>query len=107
MHDHRHHIGSSKKKVNPRFALFASLWAVCMVSVLIAIKGYAYYVSDSAAMLGTLADSITDIAISLMLLFAVQISLKPADEQHRFGHGKVEGIAALFQGAFMGGLDYF
>jgi len=43
----------------------------------------------------------------LMLLFAVRLSLKPADEKHRHGHGKVEGIAALLQGAFMGGAGIF
>lgn len=94
-------------KLNPRYALLASLWAVATVSILILIKIYAYYVSGSAAILGTLTDSVVDGAISLMMLFAVRLSLKPADEDHRHGHGKVEGIAVLMQGAFMGGAGLF
>ena len=58
-------------------------------------------------MLGTLVDSVIDCAISLMMLFAVRLSLKPADEEHRYGHGKVEGIAALLQGAFLAGAGLF
>lgn len=108
MHDHtHHHFPTAHKNVNPRFALLASFWAVGTVSILIAIKVYAYYVSGSVAMLGTLTDSVVDAAISIMLLFAVRLSLKPADEQYRFGHGKIEGIAALMQGAFMGGAGLF
>lgn len=106
-HSHHSHYLLINKKMNPRLALFASLWAVGTVTILIAIKAYAYYISDSAAMLGTLTDSVVDVAVSLMLLFAVRLSLKPADETHRHGHGKVEGIAALIQGAFMGGAGIF
>jgi ferrous-iron efflux pump FieF len=95
------------EKVNPRYALLASYWAVGTVALLIVIKTYAYTVSDSAAMLGTLTDSITDAAISIMMLMAVRYSLKPADADHRHGHGKIEGIASLMQGAFMAGAGVF
>lgn len=105
MHDHVHHAGNHRH--NPRFALLASIWAVGTVSILIVIKTYAYYVSGSTAMLGTLTDSVVDAAVSLMMLFAVKVSLKPADKDHRHGHGKVEGIAALLQGAFLGGAGIF
>jgi ferrous-iron efflux pump FieF len=96
-----------EQETNPRIALLASFWAVGTVSVLILIKSYAYYVSGSAAMLGTLIDSVVDAAVSLMMLFAVRLSLKPADEKHRHGHGKVEGIAALLQGGFLAGAGLF
>ena len=104
---HSHLSAGGHKDTNPRLALLASFWAVGTVAVLILIKTYAYYVSGSTAMLGTLTDSVVDAAVSLMMLFAVKLSLKPADEKHRFGHGKVEGIAALLQGAFMGGAGLF
>lgn len=105
MHDHGHFYHSHPHK--PEYALLASFCTVATVSVLISIKAYAYYFSGSTAMLGTLVDSVVDLAVSLMLLFAVRLSLKPADKDHRFGHGKVEGIAALLQGAFMGGAGIF
>jgi ferrous-iron efflux pump FieF len=102
-----HPIVPKADKIDPRYALLASFWAVGTVAILILIKTYAYSRSDSAAMLGTLTDSITDAAISIMMLFAVRYSLKPADKDHRHGHGKIEGIAALMQGAFMAGAGVF
>lgn len=86
-------------KIDPRYALFASFWALGTVGVLIALKGYAYWLSGSTAMLATLTDSFTDAAMSLAMLMALRYSLKPADNSHRHGHGKMEGIGALFQSA--------
>ncbi|HPD83399.1 MAG: cation diffusion facilitator family transporter [Alphaproteobacteria bacterium] len=105
MHNHFHSVDPSK--MNPRYALLASIWAVATVTILIGIKTYAYYQSNSASILGSLTDSITDAGISIMMLFAVRLSLKPADKDHRHGHGKVEGIASLMQGAFMAGAGVF
>ncbi len=92
---------------NPRYALIASIFAVGTVSVLIVLKIIAYWLSGSTAVLSTLADSVVDVAVSLMMLLAVRYSLKPADEQHRHGHGKIEGVAALFQGPFMAAAALF
>lgn len=89
--------------IAPRYALLASAWALGTVLILIAIKSYAYWQSGSAALLGSLIDSFTDIAISLSMLMALRLSLKPADHTHRHGHGKAEAIAALFQGALLAG----
>lgn len=95
------------KTVEPRYALLASAWAVSTVTILILVKGYAYWRSDSAAVLATLTDSLTDAAISIMMLLALRYSLRPADSDHRHGHGKMEGIAALFQSAFIAAAGMF
>ncbi len=95
------------KTIEPRYALIASLWAICTVVTLILIKSYAYLQSDSAAVLATLTDSFTDGAISLMMFLALRYSLRPADRDHRHGHGKMEGIAALFQAAFLAAAGLF
>ena len=96
-----------KNTIEPRYALFASAWAIGTVSLLIIIKGYAYWKSDSVAVLATLTDSLTDGAISLMMLMALRYSLRPSDREHRHGHGKMEGIAALFQAAFLAAAGLF
>ena len=87
----------------PRYALIASVWAVVTVVILITLKAYAYWQSGSTALLGSLVDSFSDLCISLMMLAAMRLSLKPADETHRHGHGKAEGLAALFQGGLLAG----
>ena len=48
-------------------------------------------------MLGSLADTGLDLVASLITLGGVRIAAAPADFDHRFGHGKAEAIAALFQ----------
>ncbi len=91
----------------PRYALIASAWAIGTVTLLIIIKSAAYLKSDSTAILATLTDSINDAGISLMMLMALRYSLRPADKGHRHGHGKAEGLAALFQAAFLSGAGVF
>ncbi len=86
-------------QIEPRYALIASFWALGTVAILIGIKGYAYWLSDSAAILATLTDSLTDAAMSGAMLLALKYSLRPADNSHRHGHGKMEGVGALFQSA--------
>ena len=98
---------SNPNQIEPRYALIASAWVIVTVALLIGIKGYAYYMSGSAAILATLTDSLTDAAISLMMIVALRYSLRPADSSHRHGHGKMEGIAALFQAAFLAGAGLF
>jgi ferrous-iron efflux pump FieF len=98
---------SPAKSIEPRYALIASTWVMATVAILICIKGYAYWKSDSAAVLATFTDSLTDAAISFMMLIALRYSLRPADRDHRHGHGKMEAIAALFQAAFLAAAGLF
>jgi ferrous-iron efflux pump FieF len=48
-------------------------------------------------MLGSLADTALDLVASLATLIGVWVASHPADENHRFGHGKAEALAAIFQ----------
>lgn len=59
------------------------------------------------ALLGSLLDSVLDFSISLINFFAIRHALEPADEEHRFGHGKAEALAALGQGTIIGGSALF
>lgn len=87
-----------------RLATYAS---VSIAAILIAAKIGALYLTGAAVMLATLVDSILDGAASLLNLLAVRHSLQPADEEHRFGHGKAEALAGLGQAAFIGGSAVF
>jgi len=77
--------------------------SVAVALVLIVMKAWAYAESGSVALLGSLADSLLDLAASLITLLAVRIALTPADREHRFGHGKSEGIAGLVQALIVAG----
>lgn len=87
-----------------RLATYAS---VAVALTLIAAKAGALYATGAAVMLATLIDSILDGFASLLNLLAVRHSLQPADEEHRFGHGKAEALAGLGQAAFIGGSAVF
>ncbi|KKC25773.1 cation diffusion facilitator family transporter [Sphingomonas sp. SRS2] len=75
----------------------AGIASASVALILIALKGYASWETGSAAMLGSLADTTLDLIASLVTLYGVRLAATPADQQHRFGHGKAEAIAAFFQ----------
>jgi len=75
----------------------AALASVAVAALLLVLKGYAAQATDSVAMLGSLADTALDLLASLVTLYAVGLAAQPADDDHRFGHGKAEAIAALMQ----------
>lgn len=86
------------------YAYWVRLAAISSSSVallLIAIKLYAWLVSDSSAMLASTTDSILDLFASLMNVVILRFALAPADEEHKFGHGKAESLAGLVQAAFV------
>ncbi len=77
-----------------RSAAFASIGVALL---LVALKLWAVLQTDSTAMLGSLADTALDLVASIATLAGVWIAAQPADEDHRFGHGKAEALAAMFQ----------
>jgi ferrous-iron efflux pump FieF len=83
-----------------RNATYASVAVAC---VLIGAKLAAWIATDSVSVLSSLLDSLLDVAASLVNLIAVRQALVPADDDHRFGHGKAEAIAGLVQSAFIAG----
>jgi cation diffusion facilitator family transporter len=75
----------------------AAAASVAVAGVLIALKAWAWFQSGSVAMLSSLADSTLDFAASLFTFFAVRYAATPPDAEHRYGHGKAEAFAGLFQ----------
>ena len=57
--------------------------------------------TGSLAILSEAAHSLIDFGATVMTYIAVRISGKPADEQHHYGHGKVEAISALAETALL------
>ena len=97
-------IPSATQAALMRKAAMASL----AVSIfLVAIKLFAYIVSDSVSVLAALADSALDLFTSTLNIIAIRSALTPADAEHRFGHGKAEPLAGLAQGAFIAGSATF
>lgn len=79
----------------------ATRLALAVALTLAASKALAWWLSGSVSLLAGLTDSLLDGAASLLNLLAVHYSLRPADDDHRYGHGKAEALAGLGQGAFI------
>lgn len=75
----------------------AAAASITVAVILVSLKTWATLKTGSTAMLGSLADSALDLIASMATLVGVWIASQPADENHRFGHGKAEALAAIFQ----------
>lgn len=87
-----------------RLTTYAS---VLTALVLVLAKVFAWGSSGSLSVLASLIDSIMDGAASIISLVAVRYALVPADDEHRFGHGKAESLAGLGQAMFITGSAIF
>ena len=91
---------SSRRALLMRSATYAS---VAVALTLIVLKLWAWQITDAVSVLSSLADSLLDLLASGLVLFAVHLALTPADREHRFGHGKSEGLAGLAQSVLVAG----
>ena len=85
----------------------ATYASVATAILLVGLKTWAWLASGSVSLLASLVDSLTDSPASIVNLFAVRLALRPADDNHPFGHGKAESLSALAQSAFIGGSAVF
>jgi ferrous-iron efflux pump FieF len=75
----------------------AAIASIAVAALLVGLKGWAAWSTGSTAMLGSLADTLLDLVASLATLAGVWVAAQPDDAEHRFGHGKAEALAAMFQ----------
>ncbi|MBH3407800.1 cation diffusion facilitator family transporter [Pseudomonas glycinae] len=86
-----------------RLLRLATRASVAVACTLIIAKAIAWWLSGSVSMLAGLTDSALDGIASLLNLLAVHYALRPADDDHRYGHGKAESLAGMAQALFIGG----
>lgn len=79
----------------------ASRASVATALILISLKLVAWFYSGSASMLASLTDSFADALASIVNLIAIRYAIIPADQDHRYGHGKAEPLASLVQAMFI------
>jgi cation diffusion facilitator family transporter len=94
-------FGKSITKVK---ALKLSFIAIASVVV---VEGIVGLVTNSLAILSDSAHALFDSVTTLILLVTTRMSLKPADEEHLYGHGKIEPIGGLIGGVALIGLAGF
>ena len=78
----------------------ASYASIITGVIILIIKIFGWIKSDSIALFASLVDSLLDITSSCINAIAIQIALSPPDNDHRFGHNKVQDLAIFGQSVF-------
>lgn len=85
--------------VQPPFRL---LWlSIAAALATIALKTTAWLVTGSVGLLSDAAESLVNFVAAVVALAALHWAVKPADEQHAYGHAKAEYLSAGFEGALI------
>jgi cation diffusion facilitator family transporter len=79
----------------------SALISVGAAAFLVALKLGTGLATGSLAFLAEAAHSATDLVAALLTLFAVRVAGRPADQEHHYGHGKAEHLAALGESAVL------
>lgn len=84
-----------------RLLRLATRASLAVASILIVTKAIAWWLSGSVSLLAGLTDSLLDGAASFLNLLAVHYALRPADDDHKYGHGKAEALSGMAQALFI------
>jgi cation diffusion facilitator family transporter len=76
-------------------------WVVATSLVLFALKLLAYYLTNSVAVLTDALESTVNVVTGFTGLYSLKLAAKPRDDNHPYGHGKVELISASFEGVLI------
>lgn len=73
----------------------STIFGIVANILLAVVKGIAGYIGNSYALIADAIESTSDVFSSIIVLIGLKISAKPKDENHPYGHGKAEPIAAI------------
>lgn len=78
-----------------------AFWSIVVAFVVLGLKLAAWYVTGSVALYSDALESIVNVISAAAALWAIQISHKPADQDHPFGHHKAEYFSAVLEGVLI------
>jgi len=76
----------------------AAIIAVVGGIFIFVLKFGSYFMSGSVALLSDALESVVNIAASGLMLYSILLSDKPPDDNHRYGHEKIENITCMIEG---------
>jgi cation diffusion facilitator family transporter len=86
---------------NEQKAIRTTYFSIIGNTSLALIKGLAGFYGNSYALIADAIESTTDIFSSVLVLFGLKYAKKPADENHPYGHGKIEPLITFIVVAFL------
>jgi cation diffusion facilitator family transporter len=69
--------------------------------ILFFVKFYAYFITNSTAILTDALESIVNVVASGFASFSIYLSSRPRDDNHPYGHGKIEFFSAGVEGTLI------
>ena len=93
--------------VNGKDRIRTLAWVLAISILLLAIKFTAWYITRSNAILTDALESIVNVVAGAFALYSIHYAAQPKDENHPYGHGKIEFLSAGFEGGliFIAGLS--
>lgn len=76
-------------------------WVAGVSLLLLLAKMFAYYLTNSVAILTDALESIVNVVAGFFGLYSLHLSAKPKDADHPYGHGKIEFISAAVEGVMI------
>lgn len=76
-------------------------WVAAVSLALLLVKLFAYYMTNSVSVLTDALESIVNVVAGFFGLYSLQLSSKPKDVEHPYGHGKIEFISAAVEGVMV------
>lgn len=70
-------------------------------TLLLALKFFAWWLTKSNAILTDALESIVNVVAGAFAFFSISYAARPRDEDHPYGHGKIEFVSAGFEGALV------
>ncbi|MGB3146092.1 MAG: cation diffusion facilitator family transporter [Maribacter sp.] len=86
---------------NVQTAIRTTYFSIIGNTALALIKGFAGFFGNSYALIADAIESTTDIFASILVLLGFTYAKRPADDNHPYGHGKIEPIITFLVVAFL------
>jgi cation diffusion facilitator family transporter len=80
-----------------RYAVISILAAIATI----VLKGGAFLLTGSVGLLSDALESVVNLLAAIFALYALSLAARPPDEEHAYGHGKVEYFSSGFEGALI------
>jgi cation diffusion facilitator family transporter len=82
--------------------LFRLLWlSIAAAVATISLKTVAWLLTGSVGLLSDAAESVVNLVAAVVAMLALRVAIKPADEDHAYGHAKAEYFAAGVEGSLI------
>lgn len=91
---------ATKHSVPVDLTRFAWLSIAAAVGTIV-LKTVAWRITGSVGLLSDAAESLVNLVAAVVALWALKLSIKPADKNHNFGHSKAEYFSAAIEGSMI------